>query len=163
MSENITQEDLNAVRQQLRAYNALGKMEPLLQKVLVAEEQAQLFEKEKQAAISERDRVRAEIKAERERHLMELEAEHNKQQAQFETAAETARKRLADELSAKEKEIEERRRTSQQLGQHIEALRRQESEIEGVVTKLGETRDSHKKEIASLLAKLNTAADRLSG
>ena len=44
MADKITQEDLNAVRSFLRVFTAVQKFEPLLQKIVVSEEQANAAE-----------------------------------------------------------------------------------------------------------------------
>jgi chromosome segregation ATPase len=165
MKSGITQEELTAVRIQIRSFGALAKMESILQKALVADEQAPRVEKELEAARAELAGVKAEIKTEREQHAAEMradeirhQAELAKQQEEWEAATAGTRKRLSDELSALSAQIEDRRRTSNQLAESIEVLRQQESESRSAVSRLTEIQEEHKAEITALINRLNALA-----
>ena len=121
MAHNITQQDLNAVRQLMHVFRALEKFEPLIQGVLKAEEGASIAEQQKNQALRELEAATDAIQKAKEEHRREVE----KLKAQ-----------RVDMLTKAEAEVNaERHRRESEMTNDLGAKR---NKAEGEISHLGE-------------------------
>lgn len=143
MLEKLTQEELTAVRQLLRVLSALQKIEPIIQKVLVSDEELARVQREKNAVVKEIEMARADGLKRVVEEVEALRSRGEAETAQLSDQVENKRKELK-ELDNKCKELEDAERG-------VKALQKEKSDLEFLVAKLSETAERHKADIAALL------------
>jgi chromosome segregation ATPase len=179
MPNNITLQDLNAVRQLMQVFRALEKFEPLIKNVLQADEEIGDAKRQTAAALKELQGVKDEIEKSRESHREEMRkfnAQKTEARKQVETDLKAARARLQTEFNnqvskdrtAAEQELADLReaigkesRNKEQLAEQVKgmqrdsvALQQERTNLEGLIADLTSSREKLKAELSEMFQRL---------